>query len=100
MKTKTAEILTKTPASSKYRQREWHIVAAKDNPNCFYLETAAGKVLCTLGVPEGGNTGFLNLIASAPELQDIAEMYYDAMLGKAEGTMVFEIVTEVLRRTQ
>ncbi len=98
----TAAILpAKTP---EVAHREWHIIPDASHPNHFTLETATGNVLCTLAFPKNENTTnteFLNLIASAPELQDIAEMYRDTMIGnRAEKTMIYTIVSRVLSRLQ
>ncbi len=98
----TAEVL---PAqTTEFTQREWHIIPDVTDPNRFNLKTATGTIICTLAFPEDDtttNTTFLNLIASAPELQDIAEMYRDSMTGStAEKTMVFTIVRDVLGRLQ
>lgn len=95
----TAEVL---PAqTTEYSHREWHIIPDVTNPNRLNLKTATGTIICTLAFPERCNTTFLNLIASAPELQDIAEMYRDSMTGStAEKTMVFTIVREILGRLQ
>ena len=87
-------------ALMEYTHREWHIVPDVVKSNCFNLETATGNIVCSLAFPEhdnNANTTLLNLIASASELQDIAEMYHDTMLGnKAEKTMIFSTVSEVL----
>ncbi len=85
--------------TTEFTYREWNIVPDSNNPNHFKLETATGSVICTLAFPVSCNTSFLNLIASAPELQDIAEMYRDTMMGnEAEKTMIYTIVRDVLNR--
>lgn len=91
-------------STTPYNYREWHIVPDAAAPNCFTLETATGNIVCSLAFPGKNNSTtptLLNLIASAPELQDIAEMYRDSMTGnKAEKTIIFNIVSEVLNRVQ
>ena len=93
-----------TAKTTGYTQCEWHIVPDVVKPNCFNLETTTGNIVCSLAFPEHDNNAnitLLNLVVSAPELQDIAEMYHDTMLGnKAEKTMVFSIVSEVLDRVK
>ncbi len=94
---RTADLLPQTKMA--FNHRDWRITPAKDNPNCFDLKTTTGNLLCTLAFPKDCNTSLLNLIALAPELQDIAEMYHDHMLGgQMQKSMVFDIVQEILNR--
>ena len=96
-----AKVLSETTIKTEFKHREWHIVPDAVNPNRFNLETAMGSIICTLAFPESCNTSFLNLIASAPELEDIAEMYQESMTGsRAEKSMIFDIVRNVLSRLQ
>lgn len=97
---KEASVVTKTATKTELNHRDWHITPSETTPNSFDLKTKKGNTLCTLAFPKDCNISLLNLIASAPELQDIAEMYHDYMLGKAEKSMVFNIVKEVLNRTK
>ncbi|MEM9687607.1 MAG: hypothetical protein AAF934_11900 [Bacteroidota bacterium] len=92
-------ILAKTTEKKQYSHKAWDSVPAK-KPNCFDLKTTAtGAVVCTISFPETCDSKLLNLIAAAPELYQIAEMYHDFMLGnEAEKTMVFSIVKTVLSR--
>ncbi len=88
--------------TNEFTHKEWHIIPNASHPNHFTLKTATGNVVCTLAFPENANTtntDFLNLIASAPELRDIAETYRDSMMGSnAEKTMIYTIVCNVLGR--
>lgn len=99
---RTADTLA--PTKTEYNYRAWHIVPDTVTPNRFKLETASGNIVCTLAFPENNNAAhspFLNLIASAPELQHIAEMYHDAMVGNpSERSMIFTIVCKVLNRVK
>ncbi len=95
----TADVLTRD--TKRDTHSEWNIVPSAAQPNSFDLKTKTGHTLCILTFPKAYDKPLLNLIASAPELQDIAEMYRDSMIGnKAEKTMVFAIVTKVLQRVQ
>lgn len=89
-------------AETTFKHRDWNLIPDAAHSNYFDLkETKTGRVLGRFILPESSDPTLLNLIASAPELQDIAEMYHDAMVGNgAEKTMVFAIVTEVLHRVQ
>lgn len=90
--------MAETLSETAFNHRDWHIIPS-NNPNCFELKTKTGNTLCTLAFNKGCNTSLLNLIASAPELQDIAEMYHDHMLGgQMQHSMVFDIVREILSR--
>lgn len=95
----TASTLTESK-TTKLKHRDWHIIPDTHHANRFNLaETKTGKVLGTLVLPKSGDTTFLNLIACAPELEDIAEMYHDHMLGgPMEKSMVFATVKEILAR--
>lgn len=98
----TADVLPNK--TTEFTHKEWHIIPNANHPNHFTLKTTTGTIICALAFPGNNNTTnatFLNLIASAPELQDIVEMYRDSMTGKeAEKTMVFAIVREILSRLQ
>ncbi len=90
---------TETTMETTFKHRDWSFVPDVITPNQFNLEEIkTGKVLGRFILPEGSNSTLLNLIASAPELQDIAEMFRDRMKGNEEKTMVFSIVMEVLQR--
>ena len=88
----------KTTMEMTFNHRDWRVIPDPIDPNCFTLEDIkTGEILGTVLLAENSNPGLLNLIASAPELQDIAEMYHDHMIGKeAEKTMVYTIVKQVL----
>ena len=83
-----------------FKHREWRVIPDETHPNCFKLqEIKTGKVLGSFVLAEGSDPELLNLIACAPELQDIAEMYRDHMIGKnAQNTMVFSMVIQTLER--
>lgn len=80
--------------------QEWQMVPVPGYPDCFVLEeTRTGKVLGRFMLAEGSNPAFLNLIASAPELQIIAEMYRIAMKDRrAKNDMLFSMITEIFQR--
>ena len=85
-----------------FKHRDWRIIPDTIYPNCFNLEeTATAKVLGRFVLPKDSDPGLLSLIAAAPELQDIAEMFRNSMIGnKAQKTMVFSVVTEILQRAE
>lgn len=91
----------KRSTETTFKHREWQIVPDAIHGHCFNLEEVkTGKLLAALILPEGSNSRLLSLIASAPELQDIAEMYQQSMTGsRAENSMLFSMVTQVLQRT-
>ena len=95
----TANTLTEAQ-TAKLKHRDWHIIPDTRYTNHFSLEeTKTGKVLGTLVLPKSSDTALLNLIGCAPELEDIAEMYHDHMLGgPMEKSMVFTTVQEILTR--
>ncbi len=96
---RTANISIDITSKTKFKHREWHIIPVGGNPNDFSIKTTTSIVVCELSFPKSCNMSFLNLIASAPELHDIVEMYHDHMLGgKMQKTMVFNMVSEVLQR--
>ena len=84
------------------KEWQWRIVPDEGRPDYFNLEEAkTGKVLGTFILPEDSDPKLINLIASAPELQDIAEMSRDHMIGNSmEKTMVFSLVMQVLERAE
>ena len=96
---RTANDLAET-TETLFKHREWRVIPDTVNPNWFKLEEIkTGKVLGCFVLPEDGDPTLLNRIAAAPELEDIAEMFRDTMIGnKAEKTMVFSLVMEVLQR--
>ncbi|MEM9687666.1 MAG: hypothetical protein AAF934_12215, partial [Bacteroidota bacterium] len=52
-------------------------------PNCFSLEEVkTAKLLMHFVLYQNGDPKLLNRIACTPELEDIAEMYQDATIGK------------------
>lgn len=93
---------TKTIMETTFKHRDWSFVPDVITPNQFNLEEIkTGKVLGRFILPEGSNSTLLNLIASAPELQDIAEMFRDHMIGtNAQKTMVFSMVMQILERAE
>ena len=101
-KTNISETTTTT-----LKHQEWNVALDIIHPKNFILkEDKTGKILATIILPEDSNPEdsdptLLNLIASAPELQDIAEMFQDHMQGgPMEKTMIFSTVIQVLERTK
>ena len=90
-----------TPENTPFNHRDWHSTPSESHPGLFDLKTNTGDLLCLLTFPKGCNTSLLKRIASAPELQDIAEMYHDHMLGgPMQRSMVFTTVCEILNRLE
>jgi hypothetical protein len=87
----------KTP---KKPYSSWKAVPCKEQPNSFILETKDGKEVCTLVFNDPAQSGYARLIAAAPELEDIAEMFHDHMLGsRMKQGMIFDIVKQTLTAT-
>ena len=75
---------------------EWHIVPVKRNSKAFSIKNKEGSVVCKLIFPEEPDSTCLNLIACAPELEDIAEMFHDHMYGgQMQESIVFTIVRKM-----
>ena len=92
----TEEISVAIPL--KTEGREWCILPDSLHPERFRLWNSKGELLCTFFVHQP-KPGLLNCIAAAPELQDIAEMFRDHMLGSAmHHTMLFTLVQNLLNR--
>lgn len=85
----------------RYSHREWLIKPHKQQPGQFTLTTETGTVICTLAFPNLADAGLINLIANAPEFQCLAEIYRDSLMaGKRENTLLFNMISAVLERSQ
>ena len=79
----------------------WQLLPLSGQARRFLLNHRDTGTVCTLTFPIRYNPKLLRLIAAAPELEDIAEMYRDEMLGSdRQHTMIFEIVSRVLHRLE
>ena len=97
---RTANDLAET-TETLFKHREWRVIPDTVKPNLFKLEEIkTGKMLGTFTLPKDGDPTLLNLIAAAPELQDIAEMFRDSMIGNKSQTMIFSLVEQVLERAE
>lgn len=96
----TANILAGTTMETGYKYGNWRIIPDATAPDCFSLkEATTGKVLGSFVLFDRNNTPLLNLIACAPELEDIAEMFHDHMLGgPMQKTILFSLVQDLLNR--
>ena len=85
----------------RFAQEAWNIVPSETDSKSFSLKNTGGELVCTLVFPRVQYKTNLDLIALAPELLAIVEMYHDHMINsEAQNTMAFYMVHEILCRLQ